>query len=276
MSISRACSLIQLTRSKWYYQSKKDDSEIIHKLNDLAQALPTRGFDVYYGRIRSEGYKWNRKRVLRVYRMLKLGLRRKRKRRLPSRIKQPLFQPDRINESWSADFMCDALDNGRRVRVLNIIDDYNRQALWVDAQFHYPSEMVIRALEILSMTRGLPQQIRVDNGPEFLSKSFKEYCQQKKIKIAYIQAGKPTQNAYIERFNRMYREDVLDAYLFSGLEQVRMLSKDWQDDYNGNHPHKSLGGLSPQKYLVVNSGKLDEFTTINNPDNGNNIINFTT
>jgi putative transposase len=97
---------------------------IIQKLNELAEALATRGFDVYYGRIRSEGYPWNRKRVLRVYRMLKLGLRRKRKRRLLSRIKQPLYQPSKINESWSADFMCDALENGRRIRVLNIIDDY--------------------------------------------------------------------------------------------------------------------------------------------------------
>ena len=98
----------------WYYQSKKDDREVIEKLNELAEQLPNRGFDVYYGRIRAQGLKWNRKRVLRIYRLLKLKLRRKRKRRLPSRVKEPLIQPQQSNQTWSADFMSDALVNGRK------------------------------------------------------------------------------------------------------------------------------------------------------------------
>ena len=233
----------------FYYRKKKDDSEVIAKLNELAEHLPTRGFDAYYGRIRGAGLRWNRKRVLPVYRLMKLTLRRKRKKRLPARVKQPLYQPEQRNESWSMDFMSDALESGRRIRVLNIIDDYNREALWIDAQFNYPGQHIVRALEWLRLDRGLPQQIRVDNGPEFLSKVLQEYGEKHQVKIHYIQPGKPTQNAYIERFNRLYREDILDAYLFAEIEQVRILSDRWRRDYNENHPHKSLGGIAPLQYL---------------------------
>jgi putative transposase len=235
----------------WYYESQRDDSEVIAKLNALAEALPTRGFDSYYGRIRAEGLKWNRKRVLRIYRMLKLNIRRKRKRRLPARIKQPLTQPLRPNESWSADFMSDALENGRRIRTLNMIDDFNREALSVEAKYSYPAEEVIRTIEKIAFQRGYPTQIRVDNGPEFISQVFHEYCEDKGIRIQFIQPGKPTQNAYIERFNRLYREDVLDAYVFSRIKQIRIVSEKWMDDYNGNHPHKSLGKISPSQFKYL-------------------------
>lgn len=234
----------------WYYEKRKDDTAVIKKLNELAELLPTRGFDEYYNRIRAEGIKWNRKRVLRVYRLLKMQHRRKRRKRLPARTKTPLIQPQYPNSIWSADFMHDTLYNGRRIRILNIIDDYNRQALFVEAHFSYPGQRVVRALEILEMDRGLPKQIRVDNGPEFLSNVFQEFCKTKSIEIKYIQPGKPTQNAYIERFNRLYREDILDAYLFNTLRQVNQLSNEWKEDYNNNHPHKSLGYQSPIKYQL--------------------------
>jgi putative transposase len=232
----------------WYYESKKDDTEVIDKLNDLAEKLPNRGFDEYYGRIRREGLVWNHKRVLRVYRMMNLNIRRKRKRRLPSRIKEPLTQPLTVNHTWSMDFMCDSLVYGRRFRTLNIIDDYNREALAIEADFSLPGEKVINVLKEIIFWRGKPQRLRIDNGPEFISKALKKWCNEKNIELKYIQPGKPTQNAYIERFNRFYREDVLDAYLFDDLEQVQRLSNEWMNDYNQNHPHKSLGGMSPFQY----------------------------
>jgi len=232
----------------WYYQSKRDDTEIIDKLNDMAESMPHRGFEEYYGRIRQEGIIWNRKRVLRVYRQMNLTMRRKRKRRLPSRIKEPLLRPDTINQSWSMDFMSDSLVYGRRFRILNIIDDYNREALAVEPDFSMPGEKVIDVLREIIFWRGKPQSIRVDNGPEFICKALKEWCDKKGIELKYIQPGKPAQNAYIERFNRFYREDILDAYLFDDLEQVQRLSSEWMNDYNQNHPHKALGGMSPFKY----------------------------
>ena len=240
--------MVGLTRSMWYYQNKKDDSEIIDKLNELADKYPNRGFDTYYGRIREQGFIWNRKRILRVYRMMKLTMRRKRKQRLPSRVKEPLVLPKALNETWSMDFMCDTLQSGRRFRILNVIDDYNREALIIKPQLIFPGEHVVNALNDLVFDRGKPGQIRVDNGPEFISKAFVKWCNDNNVKIKYIQPGKPVQNALVERFNRLYREDVLDAYLFSDIEQVKDLSEKWKEDYNEKHPHGSLGGKAPRQF----------------------------
>jgi len=248
MSISRACSLVRMSRSVYRYESVKDDSEIEKKLTELAELLPTRGFDNYYQRIRNEGKGWNRKRVLRVYRNLGLSRRNKRKRRLPNRDPLHLSQPIYANEVWSMDFMNDSLESGRKVRILNIMDDYNREALWIDPQYHYPGEKVVAALEVLAMDRGLPRYIRVDNGPEFICKAIAEYVADKPTEMMYIEPGKPMQNAFIERFNRLFREDVLDAYIFSDINQLRILSRKWQEDYNKSHPHQSLKGLSPIQF----------------------------
>ena len=232
----------------WYYQNKRDDSQVIDKLNEFADKLPTRGFDEYYNRIRNEGIKWNRKRVLRVYRSMGLNIRRKRKRRLPSRIKHPLSVPATQNHTWSMDFMSDALSYGRRIRILNIIDDFNREALAIEPSFSFAAEQLVRVLKEVVFLRGQPKEIRVDNGPEFLSKIFVNWCQLHGIEIKYIQPGKPVQNAYIERFNRLFREDILDAYIFDNINQVKILSKEWMNDYNYNHPHSSLNKKSPIEY----------------------------
>ena len=248
LSINRACLVVDLHRSMWYYQSKRDDGPVIDKLNELAEKLPTRGFDEYYNRIRNEGITWNRKRVLRIYRSMGLNIRRKRKRRLPSRTKQPLVTPNWLNHTWSMDFMSDSLEYGRRFRILNIIDDYNREALVIEPDYSIPAQQVVRVMKELIFFRGKPKEVRVDNGPEFLSKHFTQWCNEQDIRIKYIQPGKPVQNAFIERFNRLYREDVLDAYLFESIQQVRKLSNEWMEDYNQNHPHGSIQNKSPVNY----------------------------
>lgn len=252
----------------WYYQTKKDDSEVIDKLNELATHLPTRGFDEYFGRIRQQGYKRNRKRVLRVYRTMKLGLRRKRKRRFPTRVKQPLMVPIRKNEVWSMDFMSDSLIDGRKIRTLNIMDDYNREVMAIEVGLSYPALRVVRTLNQLKEISGLPKKIRVDNGPEFIAKVFQQWCKDNEIEIQYTQPGKPMQNGYIERLNRFFREDVLDAYWIEDLEHLRILKEEWIEDYNNNHPHSSLNGLSPKAYhrKAVNSGKLTKTASCNSED----------
>jgi len=232
----------------WYYQSRKDDSEVMDKLAELAEKLPTRGFDEYYGRIRQQGYVWNRKRVLRIYRLMKLGLRRKHKRRLPARVKHPLISPETYLDTWSMDFMSDALVDGRKIRVFNVIDDFNREALAIESGIGFPSDRVIRVLSDLTLEHGTPKRVRVDNGPEFTSNKFQAWCKDHNIEIRFIQPGSPTQNAYIERFNRYFREDVLDAYWFEDLDQLRIITEKWRDDYNENHPHKSLGRLTPNQF----------------------------
>ena len=167
----------------WYYQSRRDDSEVIDKLTELAESYPTRGFDEYYHKIRREGLKWNRKRVLRVYRNMKLSLRRKHKKRLVKRVKQPLEAPSQLNECWSMDFMSDALSDGRKVRVFNVIDDCNREAIAIDAGLSYPARAVIETLENLKEDIGTPKYIRCDNGPEFISKTFMNWCKKNFIEI---------------------------------------------------------------------------------------------
>lgn len=245
VSVGRACRVIHLQRSLWYYRSIKDDSLIQEKLAGLATQFPTRGFDKYFAIIRLQGHKWARSRVLRVYREMKLSKRRRHKKRLPARIKEPLQKQLLPNQSYSMDFMTDSLVSGRKLRILKVVDDCTRESLALWCDFSITGEKVTEVLEQVIRERGKPQQIRVDNGPEFTGKSFALWCQKEEITIKYIQPGRPMQNAYIERLNRTYREDVLDAYLFETLEEVRILSDEWQYSYNHLLPHSSLNNQTP-------------------------------
>lgn len=238
----------------YYYVSIKDDTEVIKKLQELAEKKPKEGQDKFYGRIRNEGLIWNHKRIERVYKILGLNKRKRGRKRLPARVKNPLIIPMQANDTWSMDFMHDTLMNGRKFRILNIIDDFNREALRIEPFFSIGSNLVIKILERLVFERGSPRAIRVDNGPEFISSALSEWCMYKGIKLVYIQPGKPMQNGYIERFNRSYREDVLDANLFESIAQARILSDEFQDDYNLHRPHESLGNLSPINYKLKNCG----------------------
>ena len=150
------------------------------------------------------------------------------------------------------DFMHDTLMNGRKFRVLNIIDDFNREALRIEPHFNIGSNLVVKVLERLIVERGQPRAIRVDNGPEFIAAALTEWCFERNIKLLHIQPGKPMQNGYIERFNRSYRNDVLDANLFESIYQARELSDEFLEDYNHHRPHESLGNISPIKYKEQN------------------------
>lgn len=156
---------------------------------------------------------WNYKRIRRIYLLLGMNRRRKTKRRVPARVKVPLAVPERANEMWSVDFMSDVLVSKRKFRTLNVMDDYNRQAITVEAAHSMPAARVTQILECAIEEQGKPRCIRVDNGPEFISKEFKDWCKSKGIIIRHTQPGKPMQNGYIERFNRTFRENILDAYL---------------------------------------------------------------
>jgi len=250
MSIRQACEAIQIPRSSYsYLASYKNDDEIIAELQALVEEHPGIGFWQCFHRIRRKGHKWNHKRVYRVYTGLKLNIRRRAKKRLPARVKQALFQPEGINQVWSLDFMCDSLWDGRRFRLLNIIDDYNREVLKIEVDTSIPTQRVIRVLEQLKLTRGLPRMIRTDNGPEFISKKLDDWCKDHKIILVFIQPGKPMQNAYVERFNGSIRNELLNAYVFKTLSEIRQKSEQWRVDYNQNRPHKALKYLTPTDLL---------------------------
>lgn len=224
------------------------DGPIELELRQLADQQPRWGCDKMSDYLRNQGHAWNHKRIRRVYRALALHLKRKPKKRLPARIARPLVVPAQRNETWSLDFMSDSLANGRTFRTLNVIDDFNREALWIEVDTSLPAERVVRVLEQLLFWRGRPSRMRMDNGPELISKRLESWAQEKHIELLHIQPGKPAQNAYIERFNRTYREDVLDAYLFDDLEEVRTITQHWLEDYNTIRPHEALQGLAPRQF----------------------------
>jgi len=233
----------------YYYIPRKDDTDVEEKLRWYGEKYPSRGFPEYFKRIRKEGLIWNHKRVRRVYIKLKMNRKRKMKRRIPNPVKTILLQPLRPNLSWSIDFMEDRLENGRKFRTLNIIDDYNREALTIEVDYSFPSTKVVAMVQQVIEWRGKPEQIRSDNGTEFIAKAFEGFCENSAIKHLRIQKGKPMQNGYIERFNRSYREDVLDTNIFENINQVKEKTVEFLEDYNNHHPHDSLGKMSPIEFL---------------------------
>ena len=245
----QACRTVQLSRYGYRYQAKRTtDEPIAQELRQLADRQPRWGCDKMIDYLKNEGHGWNHKRIRRVYRAL--HLKRKPKKRLPARVPQTLAVPEQRNQTWSLDFMSDALSNGRTFRTLNVIDDFNREALWIEVDTSLPAERVVRVLEQLLSWPGKPASIRMDNGPELISQRLASWAREKHIELLHIQPGKPAQNAYIERFNRTYREEVLDAYLFDDLQEVRHITERWLEDYNTIRPHEALQGISPRQFAL--------------------------
>ena len=182
---------------------------------------------------------------------MRLNLRRRVKRRLPERVKQALMAATAPNQVWSIDFMSDSLADGRKFRILNIIDDFNRESLAIEIDTSLPARRLIRILQKLIEQRGIPANIRCDNGPEFISRLLEQWCNDHKITIQFIQPGKPTQNAYVERKNGSMRRELLNPHLFFSLSEARWRSEEWRVDYNTERPHKSLGYLSPTMYADI-------------------------
>lgn len=250
VSQRQASKALSVPRSTYCYSPKpKNDMPIITQLQELVSKHPAIGFWQSYYRIRRKGLVWNHKRVYRVYTALNLNIRRRFKKRLPCRVKQALFQPEMMNQVWSIDFMSDSLWDGRRYRLLNVIDDYNREMLAMEADLSLPALRVIRVLEYLKEFRGLPQMIRADNGPEFISHALDEWCRKHEITLTYIQPGKPMQNGYVERCNGSVRKELLNANVFHSLKEVREKMKEWMVDYNYHRPHESLNYCAPADLL---------------------------
>ena len=189
----------------------RDDNLVISTLLELADRYPRYGFAKYFAVLRREGYTWNHKRVHRIYLQLKLNIRHKGKRRLPNQTPVRLEAQSTVNACWSIDFMSDALMHGQRFRTFNVLDDFSREVLAVEVDTSLPTARVIRVLDRIATWRGYPTKMRMDNGPEFISIQLAEWAEQHGVDLQFIQPGRPTQNSYVERFNRTFREEVLNS-----------------------------------------------------------------
>ena len=252
ISIRLACDIFGISQTCYRYTQKlsTENDEIANWLIHLTTTNKRWGFGLCFAYLRNiKGFSWNHKRVYRIYRELELNLRIKPKRRIKRDKPDALSVPSMINQVWSIDFMSDSLENGRTFRTFNVLDDYNREGLAIEVGFSLPTQRVIRTLEQIIEWRGKPQALRMDNGPEYINQKLVDWANSKQITLMYTQPGKPTQNAYIERFNRTVRHEWLELNLFESIEQAQLLATQWLWTYNNDRPNTAIGGVPP-RYLL--------------------------
>ena len=251
-SIALACRTFQISETCYRYSPVLSDEneEIADWLVRLTENKRTWGFGLCFLYLRNvQGYGWNHKRVYRIYCELELNLRIKPKKRLKRDQPEPLAVPDAPNDTWSMDFMADQLADGRSIRTLNVLDDFNREGLCIDVDFSLPAERVVRSLNQIIEWRGKPQAIRVDNGPEYISGTLMVWAEKHGVRLEHIQPGKPQQNAYIERYNRTVRGEWLSQYIFETIGEAQDQATQWLWTYNNERPNMGIGGITPAMKL---------------------------
>jgi len=252
VSQRRACRAIGVDRSSVRYQGQRPDDGVLRaRLRELAALRRRFGYRRLHILLRREGVSVNHKRLRRVYREERLQVRRRggRKRALGTRA--PMALPQGRNQRWSLDFVADMLTDGRRFRILAIVDDFTRECLGLVADTSLSGLRVARELDVIIALRGKPSSIVSDNGTELTSMAILRWCQETKIEWHYIAPGKPTQNAFIESFNGRLRDELLNETLFVSLAHARVALDAWKDDYNTVRPHGSIGNVPPAIYAKL-------------------------
>lgn len=249
LSQTRACRLVGIARPVYVYKPRPDsNAELRARMLEIAQQRPRFGQPRLHIMLRREGWKINHKRTERLYRQENLSLRTKKRRRKRSGLRIVLPLAKRANESWSMDFVSDALGNGRRFRALTIVDQFSRECPWIEIDHSLPGLRVARVLDRLAKDRGLPKTITVDNGPEFAGKDLDQWAYKRGVRLHFIQPGRPVQNAFIESFNGRLRDECLNQNFFATLEDARLKIEVWRRDYNEDRPHTALGHMTPRQF----------------------------
>ncbi len=249
VSQRRACNVLQVDRSTVRYQSRRvDDAELRDAIKRVSRERRRFGYRRIHVMVEREGHMVNHKKLRRIYREEKLQVRRRggRKRALGTR--KPMVLPDGPNQRWSLDFVSDAFTDGRRFRILTVVDDFTRENLALIADTSLSGQRVTRELDQVIADRGMPGTIVSDNGTEFTSMAILKWVQDTAVDWHYIAPGKPTQNAFIESFNGKLRDECLNETLFSSLADAKDALEAWQEDYNGQRPHSSLGNMTPIEF----------------------------
>ena len=254
LSQRQACGLVGLGRSTAQYRAHTADDGLLRvRLRTLAQRWARFGVRRLHVLLRREGWTLNHKRTERLYRVEGLALRRKRRRSKATDLRSPLPTPERPNQCWSMDFVADRLSAGRRVRALTLVDDYSRECPVIEVDTSLPGARVVQVLERLAATRGLPQVIRVDNGPEFTGRALDAWAYRRGVRLHFIRPGRPTENAYVESFNGRFRDECLNTHWFATLEEAKDLIEIWRQTYNQIRPHSALGNLTPEEFVGRNA-----------------------
>ena len=248
VSERRACGLVELHRATCRYRGRRtEDPRLRVRLRELAETRRRFGYRRLQVLLHREGWRVNHKKVYRLYVEEKLSLRRKRSRKRCG-LRQPLPEPVAANQVWSVDFVSDSFSSGRRFRTLNIVDDYTRECLEIEVDTSLGGVRVARVLDKLKRTRGLPKQIRSDNGPEFLSRAVDQWAYQEQVAWHTIEPGRPMENAYIESFNGRFRDECLNENWFTDLADAREKIAGWRQDYNQARPHSALDYRTPEEF----------------------------
>jgi putative transposase len=243
----RACVLLTVAVSSYRYQSRRSNEGLRQRLVEMAREKPRFGYRRLHVLLQRSGEDINHKRVHRVYREAGLSLRRKKRKRCV-RTGQPLRACSAANQEWALDFVHDAVDSGRAIRVLSVVDAYTRECLALEVDTSFASRRVTRVLDGIVEERGTPQAIRCDNGPELTSRHFLAWCIDRKIELVHIQPGRPMQNGRVESFNGRMREECLNVSWFGNLFEAREKIAVWRREYNEERPHSSLGYRTPGEF----------------------------
>ena len=247
----RACRLLGAKRSRIRYRAKpRDEEELNGRVKALAGERQRFGYRRLTALLQREGRVVNHKRVHRICRELRLEVPKRRRKRL-HRVAESMPAATHADQRWAMDFVSDNLADGRSIRCLTIADVYTRECLAIEVDTSLPSARVVRALERIVAERGRPEELRVDNGPEFISHTITSWCEQNKIRLWHIQPGKPRQNGHIESFNGRLRDECLNANWFVGLRDARQKIANWRVDYNECRPHSSLGYRTPSEFRAA-------------------------
>jgi putative transposase len=244
-----SCRAIGVCRASLRYQrTRVDPPELVRDLLQLAKDRPRYGYRFLHRKLRRQGYSYNHKRIYRLYREHGLALRVRRRKRSAASPRTTPPRPTAANQQWAMDFVSDHLASGRTFRTLTVVDEFSRFSPGVLVEHSIGGERVARFLDEIAATTGLPSQIVVDNGPEFISNALDKWAYERGVKLYFIKPGTPTQNAYIESFNGSFRNECLNANWFDSLDHARRLIEEWRVDYNSERPHSSLGDLTPIEY----------------------------
>ena len=251
ISERRACGLLGLSRSVLHYRPREADDGLRQRLIDLAGERRRFGYRRLHVLVEREGFVVNHKRVHRLYRLAGLAVRKRRRRERVAVERKPLQVPSGPNHTWSMDFVFDALANGRPLKCLTVVDDCTKEAVEVAVARRINGQGVADLLEGVCRFRGYPSMIRIDQGPEFTGRSLDQWAHANNVKLVLIQAGKPTQNAYIESFNGKFRDECLNENWFVSVEHARAVINTWRRDYNEVRPHSSLGDRTPAEFAAT-------------------------